>query len=172
VYKQTNNYAYIDGYNLHLSATNLGWEIDYQRLRKYLSDKYRIVMAYYFIGYLADYENLYSSLTEKGYTLIFKKVSRDNDSGVKGNVDAELVLQAMLDIMDYDQAVIVTSDGDFACLVKYLLEQGKLKRVLAPSGLSCSTLLARAAGPYIDFLDDLRNKLEYKKERNPLRTRP
>ena len=172
VYKQPNNYAFIDGYNMHLSAINLGWEIDYQKLRKYLSDKYGIIMAYYFIGYIADYENLYSSLAQKGYTLIFKEVSRGDNSKVKANVDAELVLQAMLYIQDYDQAVIVTSDGDFACPVKYLLEQGKLKRVLAPSGIGCSTLLARAAGPYIDFLDDLRNKLEYKKERNPLRTRP
>ena len=40
----------------------------------------------------------------------------------KGNVDAELVLQAMIDYQDYERAVIVTSDGDFACLVRYLYE--------------------------------------------------
>ncbi len=171
MYRHQNNYAYIDGYNMHLSSINLGWQIDYQKLRTYLSDKYGIVMAYYFIGYRYDYENLYSSLTKKGYTLIFKEVSKKDNSGVKGNVDAELVLQAMLDILDYDQAVIVTSNGDFACLVKYLLDQGKLKRLLAPCGSNCSSLLTRAAGPYIDFLDDLRHKLEYKKERNPLSTR-
>jgi uncharacterized LabA/DUF88 family protein len=163
MYRHRNNYAYIDGYNMHLSAINLGWEIDYEKLRKYLADKYRVVTAYYFIGYLAQYENLYSSLTRKGYTLIFKEVSRYDDSRVKANVDAELVLQAMLDILDYDKAVIVTGDGDFACLVKYLLDQVKLERVLAPSGLACSSLLTRAAGPCIDFIEDLRNKLEYKK---------
>lgn len=48
----------------------------------------------------------------------------------KGNVDAELVLQAMIDYRDYERAVIVTSDGDFACLVRYLYEEGKLERVL------------------------------------------
>lgn len=46
----------------------------------------------------------------------------------KGNVDAELVLQAMIDYRDYERAVIVTSDGDFACLVRYLYEEGKLER--------------------------------------------
>jgi uncharacterized LabA/DUF88 family protein len=160
--RQQNNYAYIDGYNMHLSTANLGWAIDYERLRKYLADKYRVVTAYYFIGHLSRYENLYASLTRKGYTLIFKEVSLYDDSSVKTNVDAELVLQAMLDILDYDRAVIVTSDGDFACLIKYLLDQGKLERVLAPSGLNCSSLLTRAAGPCIDFMDDLRNKLEYR----------
>ena len=92
MYRPRNNYAYIDGYNMHLSSTNLGWQIDYQKLRTYLSDKYGVVMVYYFIGYLDDYENLYSSLTKKGYTLIFKEVSRDENSKVKANVDAELVL--------------------------------------------------------------------------------
>jgi uncharacterized LabA/DUF88 family protein len=162
-YRRQNNYAYIDGYHMHLSAVNLGWEIDYEKLRKHLADKYRAVIIYYFIGYLSRCENLYASLTRKGYTLIYKEVSGNNNSNIKANVDAELVLQAMLDITDYDQAVIVTGDGDFACLVKYLLDQGKLKRVLAPCGLNCSSLLTRAAGPCIDFMGDLKNKLEYRK---------
>jgi len=36
---------------------------------------------------------------------------------VKGNCDAELILQAMIDIDKYEKAVLVSSDGDFACLI-------------------------------------------------------
>jgi len=44
----------------------------------------------------------------------------DKDGNIKGNVDADLVLQAMIDYENYYKAVIVTGDGDFYFLVKYL----------------------------------------------------
>ncbi len=40
---------------------------------------------------------------------------------VKGNVDADLVLKAMIEYPNYDRTVIVTGDGDFYCLVEYLV---------------------------------------------------
>jgi hypothetical protein len=55
----------------------------------------------------------------------FKPVTYRGDGKAKGNVDAELVLQAMIDFDNYERAVIVTSDGDFACLGRYLYEKGK-----------------------------------------------
>ncbi len=78
-------------------------------------------------------------------------------------MDAELVLQAMIDFNQYEKAVIVTSDGDFACLVRYLLGKGKLRRVLSPTRTGCSILLNKAAQGLIDFLEDARGKIEYKK---------
>src|SRR5712664_769372 len=50
----------------------------------------------------------------------FKEVTIRADGKPKANVDAELVLQAMLDYPHYERAVIVTNDGDFACLVRHL----------------------------------------------------
>ena len=43
-----NNYAFIDGQNLHLGITKLGWKIDYKKFRKYLYDKFSINKAFYF----------------------------------------------------------------------------------------------------------------------------
>ncbi len=86
--------------------------------------------------------------------------------GYKGNCDAELVLEAMKRLNDYDKAVIVTSDGDFRCLVEYLLQVGKLERVLAPCRAGCSVLLRRVVGVRIDYFDNLRGKLELKRERS------
>jgi len=158
------NYAFIDGNNLYLSTKVLGWKLDNRKFRVYLTDKYKVSLAYYFIGYIEDNEDLYNNLRKSGFTLIFKEVGHDDEDNVKGNIDAELVLQSMIDIEEYDQAVIVTSDGDFACVVKYLLQKGKLNTVLAASKVGCSKLLSKAAGAKIDFLDNLRNKLEYKKQ--------
>jgi len=36
---------------------------------------------------------------------------------IRGNVDAELVLHAMIEIQNYEKAVIVSGDGDFHCLI-------------------------------------------------------
>ena len=89
------------------------------------------------------------------------------DGTTKGNCDAELVLQAMHEIRNYDKAVIVTGDGDFYCLVKYLLERDKLECVLIPNLHKYSSLLKRFGKKRLSFMNELRNKLEYGKKRTP-----
>jgi len=51
----------------------------------------------------------------------------------KGNVDAELVMHAMIEYPNYEKAVIVTGDGDYYCLVDYLRKNGKLLRLIVPN---------------------------------------
>lgn len=156
------NFAFIDGQNLHLGITDLGWKLDWRRFRVYLKEHYGVARAYYFIGYVPDRRALYIRLQDAGYSLVFKAVTYRDDGKVKGNVDAELVLQAMIELPHYDRAVLVTSDGDFACLVRYLYELRKLERVLSPNRRGCSALLKRAAREKLDFLEDARRKIEYK----------
>ena len=157
------NYAFIDGNNLNLSVINIGWKLDYRKFRQYLADKYDVCKAYYFIGEVPGMERLYSNLHDYGFELIFKPPIIDSNGDYKGNVDAELVLQAMIDIDEYEGAVIVTSDGDFSCLVKHLNTVGKLKRLLSASKGGCSRYLRMAAGSKVDYMDNLKDKLEYKK---------
>lgn len=158
-----NNFAFIDGQNVYLGIRALGWQLDWKRFRIHLAETYGVSRAYYFIGYVPENARLYSNLQAYGYVIVFKPVTYQSGGKPKGNVDAELVLQAMIDLHAYDNAVIVTSDGDFSCLVRYLVEQGKLERVLCPQRAGCSALLKRAAGVKIDFLEDARRKLEYRK---------
>ena len=158
------NYVFIDSQNLNLGIQELGWKLNFKRFRVYLKEKYHAERAYIFIGYMPEHQDLYNSLQSYGYVLIFKPTIKDKHGDVKGNVDAELVLQAMIDYPNYEKAIIVTSDGDFYCLVKYLYNKNKLKIVLSPNRGSCSNLLMRAAKEKINFLDNLRNKLEYKKK--------
>ena len=157
-----NNYAFIDGQNLNLGIKNLGWKLDYARFRRYLADKYSINTAYYFIGYVAGNQPLYSELQKAGYVLFFKPTIPDGDGNVKGNIDADLVLQAMIDFQNYNKAIIVTSDGDFYSLVKYLYKNSKLRFVMSPYVKTCSTLLKKEAKERIVFMDNLQKKLEHK----------
>ena len=159
-----NNYAFVDGQNLYLAIKELGWKLDYQRFRVYLKEKYSVTTAYMFTGFLLTNQSLYKSLQMAGFVLIFKPILEVEGEVIKGNCDAEMVLQAMIDYKRYDKAVIVTGDGDFYCLVKYLAEKGKLRRVLAPSTGNCSSLLRKAAESNIAFVSDLIGKLEYKRK--------
>ncbi len=45
------NYAFIDGQNLYMGVRAQGWQLDFAKLRVYLSDKYEVEQAYWFIGY-------------------------------------------------------------------------------------------------------------------------
>lgn len=163
VKKPQDNYAFIDGQNLNLSVQEMGWKLDFKRFRTHLREKYGVETAYYFIGFVGGNSELYKALQLDGYILIFKPTFRNAGGTVKGNCDAELVLQAMIDLYDYDKAIIVTGDGDFYCLVQHLRKKGKLQCVLAPNRVKCSHLLKLAAGNQIAFMDNLRQRLEYKK---------
>jgi len=79
---------------------------------------------------------------------------------IKGNCDADLVLKAVSDFYEkhFEQAVLVTGDGDFACLVEFLMEKQKLKSVIAPNSKKCSYLIRKIQVPLV-FLDQLEHKL-------------
>ena len=153
-------YAFIDSQNLNLGILGCGWKLDFERFRIYLKDKYHVDKAYLFIGHVAEYEDLYTYLRQAGYTIIFKPTSPRVGGKPKGNVDAELVLHAMIEFQNYDKAIIISGDGDFHCLIEYLEGQGKLGRVLIPDRKKYSALLRRFRPKYIDYLDGLRQKLE------------
>lgn len=156
------NFAFIDSQNLNLGVRKLGWTLDYRRFRIYLKEKYAVRKAFLFIGYMPENERLYKSLQEYGYVLIFKPILFGKDKRIKGNCDSELVLYAMIEYWNYSKAIIVSSDGDFYCLVRYFYEMRKLERVLSPDRNNCSILLKKAAKERIRFLWPLRNFLSYK----------
>lgn len=145
------NFAYIDGTNLHKAIKELGWDLDYTRFRIWLKHKYKISRAYIFLGRIPKNQSLYTFLQEAGFILIFKETTYDGDGKAKGNCDAEMVLHAVRDYYEnkFDQAVIVTGDGDFSCLASFLLEKEKLKTLVAPNSKKCSYLLRRLSASIV-----------------------
>lgn len=128
-----NNYSFIDSQNLNMGIKSLGWKIDYRKFRQYLRNKYNISKAFIFIGYIPGNESLYTNLQEMGFILIFKPTMELPNGKIKGNVDAELVLHAMIQLPNFDKAIIVSGDGDFRCLVEYLLKSNKLLKIMTPN---------------------------------------
>jgi len=155
-----NNFAYIDGNNLYRGISDSGWKIDYCRFRKWLEEKYGVSRAYYFIGRVLKQKAIYKALERAGFTLIYKEVIFDGQGKAKGNCDTDLVLQSVIDAYENNchQQIIVTSDGDYACLVKFLVRKQKLRIILSPriSG-KCSILLKRSSAP-ITYLESVKKK--------------
>jgi len=158
------NYAFIDSQNLNLSIQNLGWKLDFRRFRVYLKDRFKVTKAFLFIGYIEENESMYNGLRSAGYEIIFKPTLAQKDDKYKGNCDAELVLHAMIELHQYNQAVVVSGDGDFFCLVEYLLKQHKLAALGIPNKGSYSALLKNEMfGKKKFFIDKIRKKVELKK---------
>jgi len=64
--------------------------------------------------------------------------------------------------LDFRKFRVYLSDGDFYCLINYLYEKNKLKRVVSPNYKKCSALLKKATREKIDFLDYQRSKFARK----------
>ncbi len=156
-----NNFAYIDGANLHKGIKSLGWSLDYKKFRVWLSEKYGVEKAYLFIGLIPKNKELYKYLQESGFTLIFKKVVYGGDGKPKENCDADLVLQATVDAYEnkFNKAVIISSDGDYSGLVNFLKERDKISVVLSPSNEEKCSILLKRTGVKLSYIKDQKLKL-------------
>ncbi len=160
--KNGNNFAYIDGANLHKGVRSLDWEFDYKRFRVWLKDKYGVSQAYLFLGMMPKYKDLYTKLQEFGYTLVFKDVIYDGDGKAKGNCDANIIVHAMQNTYEnkFDKAILISSDGDYTPLVKFLIEKNKMEVILSPyETKKCSVLLKRT-GVKISYISDQQSILK------------
>jgi uncharacterized LabA/DUF88 family protein len=146
-------HAYIDESNLFLSFKQINTKISYKKLFIFLKEKYKISDAFMFVGYIKKNDFVYSEMIQAGFKIIYKDILGDID--LKGNCDCELVLQTMRDFYEYKytEAIILSGDGDFACLVRFLNEKKALARVIAPRASRCSIFLKRTAN-HITFLED------------------
>lgn len=183
---QRNVYAFIDSQNLNLGIQAMGWKMDWRKFRAFLAKEYNVTKAFMFIGYMVENESMYEQLHEAGYLIVLKptldiKASPDKEEEeadpsrqkeeakhqVKGNIDADLVLYAMKELPNYDQAIIVSGDGDFFGLAEYLVERRKLRLIMTPNWKYSSLL--KPFEQYIVRLDQHRRELAY---RDRLKKRP
>lgn len=107
-------------------------------------------------------------MQESGFTLIFKETTYDGEGKVKGNCDADLVLKAVVDYFEkkFDKAILVSSDGDYACLVRFFKENSVFHSLLSPDN-KCSFLL-RKLNVSLVYLDTQKNNLKLThKEKTP-----
>ncbi|MBU0627425.1 hypothetical protein KKH82_08710 [Patescibacteria group bacterium] len=62
----------------------------------------------------------------------------------------------MIDYNKYDKAIVITGDGDFACLIKYFYEKNKLLTLIVPNEKKYSIFLKKTAKERIVTLTALK----------------
>lgn len=194
-------YVFIDASNLFYGGEkSLGFKIDYQKLKKYLAEKYQAERFLYFGGvemhdfsydylanetvpiielerYLAEFIKekeakltdamllllhrhlqrikFYIKLQKFGYELYLKPVKlyeqEDGTTKRKANCDVDMAFYLMKEKDNFDKAVILSGDGDFLPVLKYLREIGKEIIVLARGPRTAREIRQFAGSNFRDF---------------------
>ncbi|MBC8386434.1 MAG: NYN domain-containing protein [Actinobacteria bacterium] len=162
-----NNYAFIDGQNLHKTVEDLSWFFCYFKFHHLLETKFNVSKAFYYIGFTQDRNcPLYKKLRKAGFQLCLRLpiISFvNNKKEIKANVDSNLITGALTKLKDFDKAIIVAGDSDYYCFAKYLLRQNKLLKILLPSRQDSSNLYRSNIFMYhIAYVDNMKKHLEKK----------
>ncbi len=161
--KKEKNLAFIDGQNLYrgTTETNPKWKVDLLKFRKYLSEKYDIEKAYYFLGFLdEDNQNLYDEIQESGFIIKFREHNSAMIGKKKGNVDSDIIFDIMRRIYQkesFDKIVLVSGDGDYKMLVDFLIMEERLKKILFPNKNFASSLYKKITRVYFDYLINIKH---------------
>ena len=156
---------FIDGANLYAATKALEFDIDYRKLRKYFSEKGKLIRAYYYTALVEDQDfspirPLVDWLDYNGYTMVTKPAKRFTDASgrekIKGNMDMELAVDAMAMADHLDHMVLFSGDGDFRRLVEAVQRRGVRVTVVSTIAVRPPMIaddLRRQADEYIDLAD-------------------
>jgi len=165
---KNNNLFFIDGQNLYMGtgSDNPAWEIDLAKFREYLSKKYHVQKAYYFLGYVNEvYQDLYEEIQNAGFILIFRQHNSAMLGKKKGNVDSDIIFSIMKKMYKkelFDKIVLVSGDGDYKALVDFLIEEKRLEKVLFPNKKFASSLYKKITRVYYDYLLNIKHRIKFK----------
>ena len=127
--------VFIDSANIYFSQKTLGWRIDFRKLIKYFKNETKLSrIAFY--GAInpdnAQERKFHDFLEIIGFVVKHKKIKFIEDKTDplhgghhKGNVDVELTIDAVHYRNEFDTFVLLSGDGDFEALVRYLKSFGK-----------------------------------------------
>lgn len=167
--EQEKNLAFIDGQNLYMGTAKSepAWKIDLKKFRDYLSEKYNVEAAYYFLGYLnEDNGDLYDEIQTAGFVVKFREHNTKMIGKKKGNVDTDIVFNIMKKVHKegntFDKIVLVSGDGDYKMLVDFLIEENRFKKILFPNKEFASSLYKKITRKFFDYLVNIKHKIESK----------
>lgn len=168
MFKEKNNIAFIDGQNLYMGTLSEEnpWTIDFLKLRKYLFKKYNVKEIFYYIGYLdKKNEKVYSKIKGANFIIIKKEHNKLMTSHKKGNVDSDIIFDIMKKICekeDFNRIILISGDGDYLKLVKYLIEKDKFEKILFPNRKFYSSLYKQITIKYFDYLYKIEHLIKLK----------
>ena len=161
---------FIDGANVMYQQNYLSWRIDWVKLLHFFSEKYRVVSARYYTALKTppseDQKGFHRMLAQTGYSLRTKQLKKivDDETGdtiYKGNLDIELVIDALTTEDQYDVFILFSGDSDFVPLINALRQQRKIVKAFSTKGFSSIDLVSELGMDFRD-IDEYRSRLELK----------
>lgn len=157
-------YVFIDAANIFYSQRTLKWKISYEKLKKYFEKECNVGKIFIYTANdpkRLNQEKFIRMLKSNGFLVRTKPVKQiriaDGVYEWKGDFDVELTMD-MLDCLDqYDSAVLMSGDSDFAPVIDRIKKHNKLIVVMSVKGHISKELLERAK--YVN-LKKLRNEIE------------
>jgi len=165
--------VYIDGANVFYAQKDIGFSIDWIKMKNYLSEKWDILEIRYYVGLKEKDEKMTSYLRYLdaiGITSItkpLKVIKIDNNHPLarlknfteiyKCNFDVEMTTDILLDRTNIDEIILFSGDSDFNYLAQKLRNAGKDIMVFS-SRKMLSWELKLTTKRYV-FLEDLKDKI-------------
>jgi len=156
-YVQGRVYVFVDVANVLYAQKRLGWRVSYERLKSYFERECDLRKI---IAYTGSFEanlkqrKFLDMLEIVGYEVRVKEVKKirvARDKYIwKGNLDVELALDMVELRDDYDTAVLISGDSDFAIVLEKLKVAGKKVVVISTRGRVAKELIERST-KYIDL---------------------
>ena len=131
-------FVFIDASNLFYGGEkSLGWKIDYKKLLAYLQEKYDANRIFYFGGveihnFKYDYQ-------------------KDGTTKRKANCDVDMAFHLMKEKDTFERAVVLSGDGDFLPVLKYIKEIKKEVVILARGPRTAKEIKQFAGNDFRDF---------------------
>lgn len=172
--KNENNLAFIDGQNLYMATAKREvdpWTVDLKRLRIYLAEKYAVVKAFYHLGYIQDTlraQEVYESIQNAGFVLVFRQHSEAMIGNKKGNVDSDIIFSIMKRLYKkepFEKIVLVSGDGDYKNMIDFLIEEKRFEKVLLPDRKRASSLYKKLGSEHYDYLENLKTYISVGNEK-------
>ena len=160
----------IDAANLESSVKDMGWWIDYLKLRALFNNADVIQIRDYCVHHNTENQNkFFTFLKKNGFVLVTKpiKIIRQEDIEKrdlrKANFDVEIAIDAMKMLKRFDTLVLFSGDSDFDYLIKTLKSEGKIV-VVVSTKYHISKELVQNSNKYID-IKKLRKEIERKNKK-------
>lgn len=165
---------FVDGSNMLYTQKDLGWYIDWIRLKNYFAEHYELVSARYYVALrhnpTDDQRKFQQFLATNGFAITSKQLKEITDRNgsrmFKGNLDIELVVDCLTSIDQYDVAILLTGDGDFLPLIRAMRSSGKQVKLFSTRGFSAIELVSELGMDYND-LNEIRHLIEFEQKTRP-----
>lgn len=148
--------VFVDVQNMYYSARALyDQRVDFgEILKEAVGDRQLVrALAYVIEAEKEEEQTFFDALTERGYELRSKPILNFYGGASKGDWDIGIAMDIVGMADKLDVVVLVSGDGDFADLVKYIQSRGVLAEVMA-FGSSASSQLRDAADAVLDLSAD------------------